>query len=77
MKEEVIKLVGDSIKHLGLYISDVYIDKKDFNIELDGDNLDLNNITEASNIINKIIDNNIEVMKNCEVLDIHSKEKGE
>ena len=39
--------------------------------------IDLNKITEASRIINKIIDENLEVLDDADELDIYSKEKGD
>ena len=80
MKEKINNLVGDSIKHLGLTISNVYIDEEDgirnFNIELEGEKKDLINITEASTIINKLIDKDLSIIENCDVVDVHSKEEG-
>ena len=52
--------------------------KKIFNVVLDSDRvIDLNLITEASRIINKILDMNEEILDNCDVVDIYSKEKGD
>ena len=52
--------------------------KKLFNIVLDSEEvIDLNKITEASRIINKIMDNHEEVLGDIDELDIYSKEKGE
>jgi len=52
--------------------------KKVFNIVLDSDEvIDLNRITEASRVINKIMDENESLLNDCDELDIYSKEKGE
>ena len=81
MKEKIKSLVDEKIKHLNMYVSDVYITKDDsitnLNIELDSDEvIDVERITEASQIINPIIDELDPI--DCEyVLDIHSKEKGD
>ena len=82
MKEKIAKLVNDDIKDLNVFVDDAFISeeegKKIFNIVLDSDEvIDLNRITDASRIINKIIDSNEEVLEDCDELDIYSKEKGE
>ena len=82
MKEKISSLVDDSIKDLNIFVDDAFISeeegKKIFNIVLDSDEvIDLNKVTDASRIINKIIDSKIEVIEDCDELDIYSKEKGE
>lgn len=82
MKEKVALLLNDSIKDLNVFVSDSFISmeegKKIFNVVLDSDRvIDLNLITEASRIINKILDMNEEILDNCDVVDIYSKEKGD
>ena len=67
---------------LNVFVDDAFISeeegKKIFNIVLDSDEvIDLNKITDASRIINKIVDSNEEVLEDCDELDIYSKEKGE
>ncbi len=82
MREQIERLVNDSIKDLNVYVYDVFIEhaegKKVFNIVLDSEEpIDLNKITDASRIINKIIDENESVLQGADELDIHSREKGE
>ena len=82
MKKQVEELVNESIKKLGVFVSDAYITneegKKVFNIELDSEEIiDLNKITDASRIINKIMDENASLLEDADELDIFSKEKGE
>ena len=82
MKDKIASLVNDSIKDLNVFVDDAFISeeegKKIFNIVLDSDEvIDLNKITDASRIINKIVDSNEEVLEDCDELDIYSKEKGE
>ena len=82
MKEKISSLVNDSIKDLNVFVDDAFVSeeegKKIFNIVLDSDEvIDLNKVTDASRIINKIIDSKIEVIEDCDELDIYSKEKGE
>lgn len=82
MKEQVSELVNKSIKELNVYVDDAYISneegKKIFNIVLDSEEIiDLNKITDASRIINKIMDKNASLMEDADELDIFSKEKGD
>lgn len=82
MKEKVSNLVDEEIKDLNVYVSDAFIEevegKKVFNIVLDSDEvIDLNRITDASRIINKIMDKEENMLKDIDELDIYSKEKGE
>ena len=82
MKDKVKELVEDKIKELNVFVDDVFISseegKKIFNIVLDSDEIiDLNRVTDASRIINKIMDENESLLDDCDELDIFSKEKGE
>ena len=82
MKVQIGELVNDSIKDLNVFVDDAFISteegKKIFNIVLDSEEIiDLNRITEASRIINKIMDANEKLLEDCDELDIYSKEKGE
>ena len=81
MKEKVSSLVNESIKELNVFVDDAFISteegKKIFNIVLDSDEvIDLNRVTEASRIINKIMDDS-SLLGDTDELDIYSKEKGE
>ena len=81
MKTQVEKLVNDSIKELNVFVDDAFISeeegKKVYNIVLDSEEvIDLNKVTEASRIINKIMDENNNLPKDIDELDIYSKEKG-
>lgn len=82
MKEQIANLVNDSIKELNVFVDDAYTSteegKKIFNIVLDSDEvIDLNRITDASRIINKIMDDHEDLLDNADELDIFSKEKGD
>ena len=82
MKAQVEELVNESIKELGVFVDDAYFSeeegKKIFNIVLDSEEIiDLNKITDASRIINKIMDQNASLLDDADELDIFSKEKGE
>ena len=81
MEEKVKALVDGIIKDLGLFVSSVYYSTeegvKTLNIELDSEEIiDVNKITEATKIINPIMDDN-NLCNDIDVLDIHSKEKGD
>lgn len=82
MKEQVAQLVNESIKELNVFVDDAYISneegRKIFNIVLDSEEIiDLNRITDASRIINKIMDKNANLLEDADELDIFSKEKGD
>ena len=81
MKEKVSSLVDESIKELNVFVDDAFISTEEgkniFNIVLDSEEvIDLNKVTEASRIINKIMDNS-DLLGDTDELDIYSKEKGE
>ena len=82
MKEQAAELVNESIQDLGVFVDDAYISneegKKIFNIVQDSEEIiDLNKITDASRIINKIMDKNAKLLDDADELDIFSKEKGD
>ena len=82
MKKEISELVNDEIKDLNVFVDDAFTSeeegKKIFNIVLDSEEvIDLNKITEASRIINKIMDKNVDLLDDADELDIYSKEKGD
>lgn len=82
MKDQIASLVNEEIKELNVYVDDAFTSteegKKIFNIVLDSEEIiDLNRITEASRIINKIMDKNEALLDDCDELDIYSKEKGD
>ncbi len=81
MEEKIKKLVDPHILELGLFVSAVYYSKeeglKTLNVELDSKEvIDVNKVTEASKIINPIIDE-AGFSNDIDVLDIHSKTKGD
>jgi len=82
LKETVASLVDDKIKELNVHVDDAFIGteegRKIFNIVLDSDEvIDLNKVTEASRIINDIMDKHEDVLGDVDELDIYSKEKGD
>ena len=82
MKDKIARLVDDKIKDLNVFVHDAFTSteegKKIFNIVLDSNEvIDLNKITDASRIINKIVDEDDSILDDCDELDIYSKEKGD
>lgn len=82
IKDIVSKLVNSKISDLGIYVSDAFKSSEEgktiFNIVLDSDSvIDLNKITEASRIINKIMDETSLIEQDYDELDIYSEEKGD
>ncbi len=82
MKDIVKSLIDSKISDLNMFVSDAFISKVEgknvFNIVLDSDTvIDLNRITEASKIINEIMDKTDKIEHDYDELDIYSEEKGE
>lgn len=82
MKDKIKSLLDEDIKDLNVFVDDAFTSteegKKIFNIVLDSEEvIDLNKVTEASRIINKIMDKQEGLLKDIDELDIYSKEKGE
>ena len=82
IKELVASLVDSKISDLNIYVSDAFKSVEEgktiFNIVLDSSEIiDLNRITEASRIINKIMDEAEEIEHDYDELDIYSEEKGD
>jgi len=82
MKEQIAALVDEEIKYLSVFVRDAFLSteegKKIFNIVLDSEEIiDLNKITEASRIINKIMDEHESLLEDADELDIYSMEKGD
>lgn len=82
MKEIVSRLVDSKLEHMGIYVNDAFIKKQEnkpvFHIELGSkDVIDLEKITEASKIINKIMDETDQIKEDYDELDIYSEERGE
>ena len=82
MKEKINELIKDSIEKFNVYVDDAFVDteegKKRLNIVLDSaETIDLNRITEASRVINKLLDKEKTIIEDIDEVDIYSKEKGE
>lgn len=82
MKEKIEELVGERLTKLNVFISDSFTSteegKKILNIVLDSEEIiDLNKVTDASRMINKIIDKDEKLLEDIDEVDIYSKEKGD
>ena len=80
MKEKVTNAIKNEISKFDLVVSDVYQTIEEginyLKIELDSDTIiDLNRITDASRVINPIIDK-LDLIEGEYILDIYAKEKG-
>ena len=77
MEEKIKSLISTPLKELNMVVDSISFEKNSLNILLDSDEIiDLNRITEASHLINDILDKE-DLIKDSYVLDISSKEKGE
>lgn len=81
MKEKIIELVDNKLEELSIWIDDVYEEEREGNkflcVVLDSEEmLDLNKVTEASRIINSLIDE-ADMLDEAYILDIYAKSKGE
>ena len=81
MKEDIIKVIGDSLTPLNMHIDDVIYKKegkqRTLEIVLDSeDNIDIDMIVKATNIINPILDE-ADLIKEKYILDVYGKSKGD
>ena len=81
MQDKVIKLIGNSLDDLNLKVDSVIYEKEGpnnyFRIALDADFIiDLNKVTEASRIIDPIIEE-ADLINEAYILDIYAKPKGD
>ncbi len=81
MKDEIIKLVGDSLKDLNVYIYDAFTEKEGrqtfLRVVLDSENIiDLNLVVEATKVIDPIIEK-ADLIKEEYILDVYAKSKGD
>jgi len=82
VKDQMIELLDEEISKFNVFVDDAFVNyeegKKIFNIVLDSEEIiDLDRITSASRVINKILDKNNSLLEDCDELDIYSKEKGD
>ena len=80
MQDKIIKMVGNSLDELGLWIDSVVYEKENGNsylrIALDANFvIDVNKVAEASKIIDPIVEE-ADLIKEAYILDVSTKEKG-
>ena len=73
MKENLEKIIGDKLESLEIWIDDVKLEERDnlkfLNVVLDSNTIiDLNRVTEASEIINPLIDE-LDVIEDSYILE--------
>lgn len=77
MEEKLRLILTKPLNDIGLIIDEITFKKDTLYIVLDSDDLiDLDRITTASKLINKILDEE-DIIKDKYLLDISSKEKGD
>lgn len=82
MKDKIDSLIQGKIRVFDVFLEDAFVDmeegKKRLNIVLDSEEvIDLNRITEASRVINQLLDEDGKIIEDIDEVDIYSKEKGE
>lgn len=82
MKEQVLRLIGDSLKELDMYVYDVVYEKEGGNnylrVVLDSKTIiDMERVVAATKIINPLLDKEEIVKDNNYILDIYAKSKGD
>ena len=79
MEDKVKELLNGKLDELNLFVDSVVLEHENNNlflrICLDGETLDLNNIVEATKIINPIIDE-ADLIQEQYVLEVYGKSKG-
>ena len=75
--KEIKKFIEKPLQDMGLRVDDITYENKTLSIVLDSDNvIDIDTIVKATKIISPIIDEK-DFIKESNVLDVSSKEKGE
>ena len=82
MKSQLSDILDSHISSYGVFISDAFKHIEEGHVILDivldsNEVIDLNLITEVSRVINKVLDEEKNILEDVEELDIYSKEKGE
>ncbi len=75
MTEKIKKVIEKPLSEIGLIVSSIKYTKGNLNIILDGEDLSIDKIVEATKIINPILDKE-DFIKEKYMLDVSSKEKG-
>lgn len=82
MLNKIKKIVGNSLDELNVFIDDAFIENVESKdilcIVLDSDEvIDLKKVTDASRIINELLDKEEKLLERIYEVDIYSKEKGD
>lgn len=82
MKEQVIRLIGDNLKELGVYVYDVVYEKEGrtnyLRVVLDSEEIiDMEKVVKATKIINPLLDQEEIVKEDNYILDVYAKSKGD
>lgn len=82
MLNKIKKIVGNSLDELNVFIDDAFIENVESKdilcIVLDSDEvIDLKKVTDASRIINELLDKDEKLLESIYEVDIYSKEKGD
>lgn len=76
MENKIKNVISKPLEDLNMVVDSISFEKGNLNIILDSDEvIDLDRITEASHLINDILDKE-DLIKDSYMLDISSKEKG-
>lgn len=76
MENKIKDVISNPLRELNMVVDSISFEKGNLNIILDSDEvIDLDRITEASHLINDILDKE-DFIKESYMLDISSKEKG-
>ena len=80
MLNKIKKIVGNSLDELNVFIDDAFIENVESKdilcIVLDSDEvIDLKKVTDASRIINELLDKDEKLLESIYEVDIYSKEK--
>ncbi len=81
MKEKIVKIIGDKLDSLGVWVDDAYVEEEDgqtfLRIVLDKDEIiPLNTVVMATRIINPLLDKEEDLVKGSYILDVYAKAKG-
>lgn len=82
MKEQVIRLIGDNLKELGVYVYDVVYEKEGrtnyLRVVLDSEEIiDMEKVVQATKIIDPLLDQEEIVKEDNYILDVYAKSKGD
>lgn len=82
MKEQVLRLIGNSLEELGVYVYDVVYEKEGrtnyLRVVLDSEEIiDMDKVVQATKIIDPLLDKEEIVKENNYILDVYAKSKGD